>query len=318
MNPTMPAYHGAGSILADAQHGPNPALSGGQQYPLHMPMAPGDATIGGVMGQMNAMSLASPVGAGYPGPIGPAYVFSDGQYILAPVANGQQPVGMMDPSFGGPAYIAAHHPGQFPHTVVTYPPVVPFTPARPTGSNARSDRAHGEGPPPLDSGRRGSYSTNESTPATPYYPGMANRDHGRVSIVGLDRSTYTTPSPQQGALLSLNADHSVIAKQIPTAIDQNIDELLKQSPAIPKAVPAVFTPASQIKTLEQSLENRIPGNRNVYIRGLHPTTDDELLLRYTQRFGDVETSKAIIDTGSGACKGYVLAHNKRFFHCPRH
>jgi hypothetical protein len=46
----------------------------------------------------------------------------------------------------------------------------------------------------------------------------------------------------------------------------------------------------------------------VYIRGLHPTTDDELLLRYTQRFGDVETSKAIIDTGSGACKGYVLVH----------
>jgi RNA recognition motif-containing protein len=79
--------------------------------------------------------------------------------------------------------------------------------------------------------------------------------------------------------------------------------MLLQDPAIPKAVPAVFTPANQIKTLEQSLENRIPGNRNVYIRGLHPTTDDELLLRYASRFGEVETSKAIIDTATGACKG---------------
>jgi RNA recognition motif-containing protein len=58
-----------------------------------------------------------------------------------------------------------------------------------------------------------------------------------------------------------------------------------------------------MKTLEQSLENRIPGNRNVYIRGLHPTTDDDLLYAYAIRFGAVETSKAIIDTGTGACKG---------------
>jgi RNA recognition motif-containing protein len=82
-----------------------------------------------------------------------------------------------------------------------------------------------------------------------------------------------------------------------------LDDLLKQDPAIPKAVPAVFTPPGQMKSLESSLENRIPGNRNVYIRGLHPTTDDELLFHFASRFGGVETSKAIIDTGTGACKG---------------
>ena len=58
-----------------------------------------------------------------------------------------------------------------------------------------------------------------------------------------------------------------------------------------------------MKSLDQSLDNRIPGNRNVYIRGLHPTTDDELLYLFASRFGAVETSKAIIDTGTGACKG---------------
>jgi RNA recognition motif-containing protein len=82
-----------------------------------------------------------------------------------------------------------------------------------------------------------------------------------------------------------------------------LEELSNRKPAIPKAVPAVFTPPGQMKSLEQSLENRIPGNRNVYIRGLHPTTDDELLFLFASRFGAVETSKAIIDTGTGACKG---------------
>jgi RNA recognition motif-containing protein len=83
-------------------------------------------------------------------------------------------------------------------------------------------------------------------------------------------------------------------------------ELLKQNPPIPEAVPAVFTPPSHTKSIEQCLENRIHGNRNVYIRGLHPTTDDELLHRYASRFGKVEQSKAIIDTSTGACKGYVF------------
>uniref|UniRef100_A0A8H7NP35 RRM domain-containing protein n=1 Tax=Bionectria ochroleuca TaxID=29856 RepID=A0A8H7NP35_BIOOC len=68
-----------------------------------------------------------------------------------------------------------------------------------------------------------------------------------------------------------------------------------------------FSPPGQMKSLEQSLENRIPGNRNVYIRGLHPTTDDELLFLFASRFGAVETSKAIIDTGTGACKGFGFA-----------
>jgi RNA recognition motif-containing protein len=105
-------------------------------------------------------------------------------------------------------------------------------------------------------------------------------------------------------MASLHVEPSTKATAPPIS-DRSLDELLKTEPAVPKAVPAVFTPVGQMKSLEQSLENRIPGNRNVYIRGLHPTTDDDLLLSYAARFGAVETSKAIIDTGTGACKGYL-------------
>lgn len=151
--------------------------------------------------------------------------------------------------------------------------------------------------PGLDNNRRSSYSTTESTPATPFYGSTASRDPGgRVTVY--DRSTYTTPSPTSALALQPKGFPSV-----PAPIDRDLQALIAQDPAIPSAVPAVFTPQENMKTLEQSLTNHIAGNRNVYIRGLHPTTDDDLLLKYAARFGHVETSKAIIDTTTGACKG---------------
>ncbi|OBT60054.1 hypothetical protein VE03_10321 [Pseudogymnoascus sp. 23342-1-I1] len=76
------------------------------------------------------------------------------------------------------------------------------------------------------------------------------------------------------------------------------------SPQTPhNAVPAVFTPENA-RTLDQSLSNPIYGNRNVYIRGLRPDTNDEILAAYARLFGSVETLIAIIDTGTRACKGF--------------
>ncbi|KAJ8124403.1 hypothetical protein O1611_g9238 [Lasiodiplodia mahajangana] len=185
-------------------------------------------------------------------------------------------------------------------------PYVPYTPGRTGIMSERSEVANKE-VPGLDN-RRSSYSTNESTPATPFFGGsMASRDPAsRVAV--FDRSSYTTPSPQQYLGGAPNvAQHPKGLYSYPLVIDRDLDALLRRDPAIPTAVPAVFTPRKSMKTLEQSLVNNIPGNRNVYIRGLHPTTDDELLLRYTERFGKVETSKAIIDTTTGACKGFGFA-----------
>ncbi|KAH8680933.1 hypothetical protein BX600DRAFT_520128 [Xylariales sp. PMI_506] len=154
--------------------------------------------------------------------------------------------------------------------------------------------------------RRSSYSTTESTPATPFYGSTASRDSGaRVAVY--DRSSaFTTPSPPQITSTGIVSNPKGFSSIIPP-IDPDLQAIIGREPAIPIAVPAVFTPRENMKTLEQSLVNHIPGNRNVYIRGLHPTTDDELLLKYTERFGHVETSKAIIDTATGACKGFGFA-----------
>ncbi|ORY65308.1 uncharacterized protein BCR38DRAFT_341192 [Pseudomassariella vexata] len=148
--------------------------------------------------------------------------------------------------------------------------------------------------------RRSSYSTTESTPATPFFGSTASRNN-----IAIYDSTYTTPSPPQITSSGLVEQPKGFSSIPP--VDHELDALLKREPPIPKAVPAVFTPVENMKTLEQSLVNHIPGNRNVYIRGLMPTTDDEVLLKYAERFGPVETSKAIIDTSTGACKGFGFA-----------
>ena len=311
----MPSYHHGGPIMAES----NPGLHGGQ-YPVGIPVSHGDAALAGLVGSMNGMGLAGsgiPHG-GYPGAMPSGYHLFPQEYIMTQVP-GQQPMAMMENPYGAPTYIPAHHANQYPHHMVQYQPQVlpPYTPRRPVGTQNRSDRGQGEALPPLDSGRRDSSSTNESTPTTPYDRGTAHRGNSLpVSIIGVDHSAYTTPSPQQAGMPAINGDHGITAKQIHTALDRSIEALLKLSPPIPTAVPAVFTPSNQIKTLEQSLENRISGNRNVYIRGLHPTTDDELLLRYSNRFGSVETSKAILDTATGACKGYVFPEPPMQFGCP--
>ncbi|KAL6862766.1 hypothetical protein ACO1O0_003004 [Amphichorda felina] len=199
--------------------------------------------------------------------------------------------------FQGPGYPSGYFGFQMPMAGL-----MPFTPGRANVAQPRAERCHPD-VPGLEN-RRGSYSTNESTPATPFWAGVSHRENG-PRVASLDRSTYTTPSPQQLGIASLHIDAR--KPSINIASDATLDELLKKDPAIPKAVPAVFTPPGQMKSVEQSLENRIPGNRNVYIRGLHPTTDDELLYLFSARFGAVETSKAIIDTGTGACKGFGFA-----------
>lgn len=264
----------------------------------HMPIA-GHGDANSIATQFMGMSLGGMNGGNSPAPVpmnrGPAYMIGpDGQLCLAPGHHAIPPgAENMYPGFGmAPNCYAAPY-GGMPM------PFMPFTPGRAPTAHARIERGHSD-VPGLEN-RRGSYSTNESTPATPFYGGVSHRDHG-PRVAGLDRSAYTTPSPQQLGMASLHVESSA-KTSVPPISERALDELLKSDPAVPKAVPAVFTPLGQIKTLEQSLENRIPGNRNVYIRGLHPTTDDDLLLTYAARFGAVETSKAIIDTGTGACKG---------------
>ncbi|RKF55203.1 Poly binding protein [Golovinomyces cichoracearum] len=184
--------------------------------------------------------------------------------------------------------------------------LMPITPSRANSSfySDRSDLLYKE-VPGLEN-RRGSYSTNESVPGTPHYGSLSQREQAK--IVTIDRSPFgSTPSPQ--TIPTQHADQNTVKplpyKSIPINLD--LESLLQQPPAIPRAVPAVFTPRENMRTLDQSLSNPIPGNRNVYIRGLHPNTDDATLAAYASRFGKVETSKAIIDTSSETCKGFGFA-----------
>lgn len=82
---------------------------------------------------------------------------------------------------------------------------------------------------------------------------------------------------------------------------QDLEALTQQDPAIPRAVPAMWTNPVE-HSLAKCLENR-EGLLNVYIRGFLPETNDELLRGYAARFGPIDRCKAIVDLDTGLCKG---------------
>ncbi|KAL2153265.1 hypothetical protein VTH82DRAFT_4420 [Thermothelomyces myriococcoides] len=245
------------------------------------PVSQHSDTIGAVMNQFSTLAL----------PAAPGIASASNMSQMAHhayCAPQEQPVAYQ--GYSVPLHVGMTHepafalgvPGQYPIQGGFAPlpmsyHAIPYTPGRVASYADRSSEVPG-----LEN-RRGSYSTTESTPATPFFGNTLER--GNSARLAVLRSNYTTPSPEQ-----------VVVPKAPPAISDDLLELLKQDPPIPQAVPAVFTPPSHTKSIEQCLENRIHGNRNVYIRGLHPTTDDDLLHRYASRFGKVEQSKAIIDT----------------------
>ena len=249
-----------------------------------------DGNINSVTNQMTGLGLHGQ-GNMVPNP----YMSADGsQYVMSYTGA---PLGV--PAFFPNDNPSNMYPGQY---MQGFQPAmfVPLHTGRPGIVHERSDIGSKD-VPGLEN-RRSSYSTNESTPATPFFPGMPARDQAGPIAVSSERSSYTTPSPQQ-VVAGGGVQHPKGFFPIAGPLNADLDALLKRNPPIPHAVPAVFTPPENMKSLEQSLANHIPGNRNVYIRGLHPTTDDETLKKYAERFGRVKTSKAIIDNTTGACKG---------------
>ena len=235
----------------------------------------------------------------------PQYFFTqDGQIVYMSSANiySAQPVQTAHLPEGSYAYT----PGLAYATQAAYSgympgyAMMPYTQPRQGYMGDRQGVMHKD-VPGLEN-RRGSYSTNESAPGTPFYGSLGQRDHGTV-IAAVDRSPiYSTPSPQIPHNINLPQAGKPLPYK-PISVNYDTDALAQQHIVIPHAVPAVFTPRENMRTLDQSLSNPIYGNHNVYIRGLHPNTNDETLAAYAALFGRVETSKAIIDTATGACKG---------------
>ena len=155
--------------------------------------------------------------------------------------------------------------------------------------------------PTLITPRRDSISSNENDqPTTPSYAGYPGFPHAGVAI---NRSpsgvfTHSTPSPS-----SIIGPYGMpLAKQPEQSdVSPRIKLLAAREPMIPRAIPA---PSSPLKPLDRALENQ-RGETNVYIRGLLPETSDEMLEAWGTRFGDVRSSKSIIDLNTGMCKGYV-------------
>jgi hypothetical protein len=157
--------------------------------------------------------------------------------------------------------------------------------------------------PSLMTPRRDSVSSNENDiPGTPYGSGGMYRYGAGTTI--MDRSpsaVYTnsaTPSPS-----SLAHPYQLMApmvkQQVMPTLPAHLLALVHEEPPIPRAIPA---PSSPHKPLDRSLENK-SGETNVYIRGLLPETTDEMLQTWGKRFGDIQSSKSIIDMKSQLCKG---------------
>ena len=155
--------------------------------------------------------------------------------------------------------------------------------------------------PTLVTPRRDSISSNENDqPATPSYANYPGYAQSGVAInrspSGVFSHSHGTPSPT-----SMIGPYGVpMAKQPPPIeVSPRIKLLVSQDPPIPRAIPA---PSSPLKPLDRALENQ-RGETNVYIRGLLPETTDEMLETWGTRFGDIKSSKSILDLNTGMCKG---------------
>lgn len=156
-------------------------------------------------------------------------------------------------------------------------------------------------------GRDSISSAEGEDPGTPSYANYpAFPIPGGVSVMNRSPNgnyTTSTPSPLQAMAYGMPMQKAPSREVIP----HRLQLLVRKEPAIPPAVPA---PSSPLKPLDRALEN-VRGETNVYIRGLLPETSDEMLENWGKRFGDIKSSKSIIDHTTRLCKGFgfIRFHN---------
>jgi hypothetical protein len=302
----MPGHYGA----SNQNHGAAGYLPRGVQGMAHHM---GDAGINSLANGMGAMSLhtafgsagASKTGSQVSAPsseygsvaqhqglwIPNQHVLS-GMYNVMPQGAQQQSALPHSPGMYHPGASYMHQTGyQYGHHAI-----VDNSPMGPTWASRVSSAEM----PALMTPRRDSISSNENDlPGTPYTGYGVYRNSTTV----MDRSpsgvfTHSaTPSPSQ---MSHPYALAQMGKAQPlTTLPPHLMILLQQDPAIPRAIPA---PQSPLKPLDRSLENK-NGETNVYIRGLLPETTDEMLHAWGSRFGDIQSSKSIIDLKTNLCKG---------------
>ncbi|KAJ9655556.1 hypothetical protein H2201_008781 [Coniosporium apollinis] len=179
----------------------------------------------------------------------------------------------------------------YPQQTVDHSPVsINWTPGL---SNANTPTGH--------TSCRDSFPSNETDqPATPF----SKYDGYRGGLAVYDRSPsmgFSHGSTLSSSQLGVPYGIPQVGKTPPSNIPIQLQLLVQQHPAIPKAIPA---PSSLLKPLDRVLRNTT-GETNVYIRGLQPETTGEMLHSWGSRFGDIQSSKAIVDLKTNLCKGCV-------------
>ena len=291
---------------------------GAQYLPRGLPMSPnGDAGLQGLTNTMAALNMHASYGSSANHKsAGSGMSANSSEYGNIPMSQGQglwipnqHALGSMYQVLPGGQQQAAmaHSPGMYnhngnfdPQTAYQYgQAVVGHSPMAPGWASRMSSGDM----PSLMTPRRDSVSSNENDiPGTPFGSGGMYRYGAGATI--MDRSpsaVYTnsaTPSPSQ-----LAHPYQLMApvqkQQAMPTLPPHLLALVHQEPPIPRAIPA---PSSPHKPLDRSLENKT-GETNVYIRGLLPETTDEMLHGWGRRFGDIQSSKSIIDLKTNLCKG---------------
>lgn len=246
----------------------------------------------------NLVNLNSMYGAQANGQV--LYSLPDGSLVFSGVNNGLGSY-QQHPAYGvTPAQNIHLQQTQYSGFTASGNPMMPGTPlgqAWIATQNAPRDV------PGLVAPRRNSWSSSEETgPHTPIYS-IPNQMGYQTAPVYTDHSPTTwssTPSPHQ-------TDHSYAAHLVgkdgqghPTFMD--FKAIALQDPPIPIAIPAPRTPNDGRGTLDKIFDNPYK-TTNVYIRGLHPNTTDDMLKQYGARFGRIDTAKSIIDHPRSLCKG---------------
>jgi RNA recognition motif. (a.k.a. RRM, RBD, or RNP domain) len=245
--------------------------------------------------------------------------YSNALYAPYPQVHGHSGSNPAVPQFGLPA--SQYHP-QATYGYAPYIQVMPAAgpPTDTTPPNVKASMLNNN--PGLS--RRDSWSSSgsENAPLTPYAAqgwgyNNYNADHPIQAMEhsppmgvqlphGTEYQHHGLPQVhfQPSAMLLPNIGGKVARYGEVIPEQAAIEGLANSYPAIPTAVPAIFT--SMKKTLQECFANPTHGT-NVYIRGLAPDTTDEMLQAYATRFGRVNSHKSIIDNATGQCKGFGFA-----------
>ncbi|KAI4130851.1 MAG: hypothetical protein LQ338_001528 [Usnochroma carphineum] len=194
----------------------------------------------------------------------------------------------------------ATHPGQVQQAPFTN--LLSNTPATPNGPGWLAPPRLPQEVPELAAPRRTSLSSNEAdSPQTPMFNYLGGYQLG-PNLHPNDLAVFGSQNPDSPLQVAKDRTGE------PYVAD--FEKWTTMSPPIPFAIPAIDSPGGGRGSLEQIMHNP-NATTNVYVRGLHPDTTDEMLLAYGKRFGDVDSAKSIIDNATGFCKGFgfIKYHN---------